>query len=157
MTQTGYVADDLAAYERQMGRWSGRLAASFVDFAEIRDAASILDVGCGTGSLAFAVARAAPGARIIGVDLSEAFVAYARSRTSDARLTFERGDAAAVSYDDTTFDAALSLLVLNFVPEAGGQCARWLASSGQAARWPRRCGTSEAVSPSCASCWTRRR
>jgi SAM-dependent methyltransferase len=133
MTQPVYVAADPATYERQMGRWSSRLAASFIDFAQIGAAASILDVGCGTGSLAFALARAAPRARITGVDLSEAFVAHARSRTSDTRLTFEQGDAAALSHGDGTFDAVLSLLVLNFVPEAVREMARIAKPGGTVA------------------------
>jgi SAM-dependent methyltransferase len=63
--------------------------------------------------------KALPRARITGVDLSEAFVAYARSRTSDDRVTFEQADAAHLPYADAAFDAVLSLLVLNFVPDAG--------------------------------------
>jgi len=42
-----------SGYELQMGRWSRRLAPQFVDFAGIAGAASVLDVGCGTGSLGF--------------------------------------------------------------------------------------------------------
>jgi ubiquinone/menaquinone biosynthesis C-methylase UbiE len=89
-----------------------------VGFVRIGDAADILDVGCGTGSLVFALARAAPWARITGLDLSAAFVAHAASRTFDARLRFEQGDATALPYGDGTFDAVASMLVLNFVPDA---------------------------------------
>ena len=38
-------------YEDLMGRWSVRLGAMFLDFARIHGALSVLDVGCGTGSL----------------------------------------------------------------------------------------------------------
>jgi SAM-dependent methyltransferase len=119
MTQPVYVATDPAAYEQQMGRWSSRMAERLIEFARIGRPASVLDLGCGTGSLAFALARAVPEARITGVDLSQAFVAHARSRAADTRLTFEQGDATALSFPDGSFDAALSLLVLNFVPKAG--------------------------------------
>jgi len=113
-----YVANDAASYEQSMARWSRRLALHFIDFAAIGSPARIVDVGCGTGSLTFALAEAAPEAMISGIDHSEAYVAYARSKTTDARLFFEQGDAAALPYADGAFDASLSLLVLNFVPDA---------------------------------------
>ena len=114
-----YTANDPGVYERMMGRWSRRLAGPFIDFAAIGRAARIVDVGCGTGSLTFALAEVAPGAEIVGVDYSLAYVDHARSNAPEgARLTFERGDAAALPYEDRAFDAALSSLVLNFVPDA---------------------------------------
>ena len=114
-----YTASDPGIYERSMGRWSRRLANPFLDFAAIGPAARILDVGCGTGSLTFALADGAPGAAIVGIDHSQVYVDHARSRAPEEKsLTFEQGDAAALPYGDGAFDAALSLLVLNFVPEA---------------------------------------
>jgi SAM-dependent methyltransferase len=114
-----YTASDPVVYEQSMGRWSRRLAGPFIDFAAIGGAAEILDVGCGTGSLTFALADAVPAARIVGIDCSQAYVDHARSRTpGGARLTFEQGDAVALPHEDQAFDAALSMLVLNFVPDA---------------------------------------
>ena len=51
-----YKADNPANYEQSMGRWSSRLAPLRIQFATIEEASSILDVGCGTGSLSFAPA-----------------------------------------------------------------------------------------------------
>ena len=114
-----YTANDASVYERSMGRWSRRLAGPFIDFAAIGGAAKIADIGCGTGSLTFTLTDIAPGAEIVGIDYSQAYVDHARSKAPDgARLTFEQGDAAALPYADQAFDAALSLLVLNFVPDA---------------------------------------
>ena len=100
-----------------MGRWSRRLAVPFIDFAAIAAAESILDVGCGTGSMTFALADAAPHATVTGIDRSPPFIEYARSHASNARLAFQQGDATALPYEDRSFDATLSLLVLNFVPD----------------------------------------
>ena len=114
-----YTANDPSVYERSMGRWSRRLAGPFIDFAAIGGAAKIADIGCGTGSLTFTLTDIAPGAEIVGIDYSQAYVDHAQSKAPDgARLTFEQGDAAALPYADQAFDAALSLLVLNFVPDA---------------------------------------
>jgi len=129
-----YTANDPAVYERSMGRWSRRLAKPFIDFAAIGDVTDVVDVGCGTGSLTFALADAAPGVRVAGIDYSQAYVAHARSRAPDGgRLTFEQGDAATLPYEDQAFDAALSLLVLNFVPDAeraAGEMVRVTKSGG---------------------------
>ena len=113
-----YKADDALGYQRSMGRWSSRLAPLFIQFAGIQDATHILDVGCGTGSLTFAIADKLPRASIVGMDYSQAFIDFARSKSNASRFQFEQGDAAALRYADATFDAAVSLLVLNFVPAA---------------------------------------
>jgi SAM-dependent methyltransferase len=110
-----FAASD--AYEQFMGRWSRRLAREFVAFARVASPRSILDVGAGTGSLSLAVAAAFPAAQITGIDRSAAYIALARSRAPSDRVRFETGDATAIDHADASFDAALSMLVLNFVPE----------------------------------------
>ena len=113
-----YKADKPTIYEQSMGRWSKRLAPLLMQFAAIKQAKSILDVGCGTGSLSFVLAEAFPGASITAMDYSQVFVDHARSMSENGNLHFEQGDAAALRYPDAQFDATLSLLVLNFVPQA---------------------------------------
>ena len=44
-----------------MGRWSTRLAEPFLEFAGIKPGSSVLDVGCGTGTMSLALASAEPG------------------------------------------------------------------------------------------------
>lgn len=83
------------AYERQRGRSSKILAPLFVDFAGVRG--EVLDVGCGTGALTFAIAQHEAVSKIVGLDLSEAFLAYARSKSDDPRIHFEEGDAQGVA------------------------------------------------------------
>jgi SAM-dependent methyltransferase len=105
-------------YERLMGRLSRTLAPQFVAFAGVGENASVLDVGCGTGSLSATLAETTKAARIVGVDPSAPFVEYARGRNADPRLTFEIGDAQALPYEDAAFDATLALLIVNFIPDA---------------------------------------
>lgn len=52
------------------------------------------------------------------MDLSEAFLAYARSKTDDPRITFEAGDAQNLRFSDACFDCCLALLVVSFIPDA---------------------------------------
>ena len=104
------------AYERQRGRSSKILAPLFVDFVGVQG--EVLDVGCGTGALTFAIAGSESVSKIVGMDLSEAFLAYARSKTDDPRITFETGDAQNLRFSDAFFDRCLALLVVSFIPDA---------------------------------------
>ena len=112
------VFSEARAYERFMGRWSRGLAPLFVRFAGVGDGDSVLDVGSGTGALTAAVAAAAPSSRIIGIDPAAAYVALARSQHESARVSFEVGDAQQMRFEAATFDRVLSLLVVNFIPDA---------------------------------------
>ena len=117
-TTSSMFSGDAETYEQFMGRWSHRLAGPFIDFVGIRDGDAVLDVGCGTGSLTLAVAARAKVAAVTGIDQSEAYIAFARGRTDDRRITFDTGDAGALPYPDGAFDRAASMLVLNLVPDA---------------------------------------
>src|SRR4051794_39391096 len=101
-----------------MGRWSRRLAPLFVDFAGIAGAEHVLDVGCGTGSLSFCLAEDSKISSVRGLDFSPVYVGYAKRMTRDDRIEFQVGDACALPFPDASFDHALSMLVLHFVPNA---------------------------------------
>jgi SAM-dependent methyltransferase len=106
------------AYERFMGRWSRLVAPRLVNFTDLPERGRMLDVGSGTGSLAFAIAELKPRAYVLGIDPSREYVTYAASRTRFAdRASFEMGDAQQLRFADASFDAALSLLVFNFIPD----------------------------------------
>lgn len=108
------------AYERFMGRWSRMVAPQLVDFADLPDQGRFLDAGSGTGALAFAVAQRRPHAFMQGIDPSKEYVEFARSRNPvPDRVSFETGDAQAMRFAEASFDASLSLLVFNFIPEPG--------------------------------------
>jgi SAM-dependent methyltransferase len=109
---------DAEAYERFMGRWSRLLAPMLVEFAGIPERGRALDVGSGTGSLAFAIAEARPHAEVIGIDPSKEYVGHAASRNRfGGRVNFEAGDAQQMRFGDAAFDASVSLLVFNFIPD----------------------------------------
>jgi len=116
--QFGSVASDI--YERNMGRWSRRLAPLLLDFVnDLSGPRRILDVGCGTGSLAFALAERFPSATITGLDLSEELVGFAQTNNpAPDRVRLEVGDACHLPYEGHHFNLTLSSLVLNFIPDA---------------------------------------
>ncbi|MCZ4094191.1 class I SAM-dependent methyltransferase [Sinorhizobium psoraleae] len=116
---SSFTVHDAAGYEQLMGRWSRKLAPLFIDFAGLADGEKILDVGCGTGSLTFALASTANLSEIAAIDYSPVFVEEANRRNTDPRIKIRQADACALPFEDGTFDRALALLVLHFVPEAG--------------------------------------
>lgn len=113
-----FVAVDGDGYELQMGRWSRRLAPMFVDFAGISGAGSVLDVGCGTGNLSFALAADPTIGSVLGLDFAPVYVEHAKRRNADPRVRFQTGDACDLPFDTASFDHALSMLVLGFIPAA---------------------------------------
>jgi SAM-dependent methyltransferase len=109
---------DAEAYERFMGRWSRLVAPRLVEFTGLPEKGRGLDVGSGTGSLAFAIAERTPQVHVLGIDPSPEYVAYAASRNPfPDRAAFEVGDAQHLHHIGGYFDAALSLLVFNFIPD----------------------------------------
>jgi len=112
-----YRANDGAAYERFLGRWSRLLARPFVDFARVAEDGPVLDVGCGTGSFALALAERRRD-RVAGIDIALPYIAFARSRQGGAGVEFVVGDACRLPYSDRSFAAAVAQLSLNFVPDA---------------------------------------
>lgn len=115
-TSSTFIAADGDGYELLMGRWSKRLALPFLDFTATSPNERVLDVGCGTGHLSFALAARSQPSEVIGIDLSPIYIAHAAAHNQDPKLTFRTGDACALDFPDHSFDRVLSLLVLHFVP-----------------------------------------
>lgn len=80
----------------------------------------ILDAGCGSGSMAREIARTAPKANVVGVDLRDDYIDYARRRTAEAglkNLSFETGDIRELPYSNDSFDIIWTKYVLQWVAE----------------------------------------
>ncbi|HUA96374.1 MAG TPA: methyltransferase domain-containing protein [Acidimicrobiales bacterium] len=105
-----------------------------VDRLAPRPGEHVVDVGCGTGNAALAVARR--GARSTGVDPAPRLLDVAR-RASGAQgleVTFVSGEAAALPFPDSSVDAVVSVFGLIFAPDpqaAAAELARVLVGSGR--------------------------
>src|SRR5215470_3727166 len=110
-----FMAADPTVYEHFMGRWSRRLAGPFLDFAGIRAGERVLDVGCGTGVITFALAER--GCTAVGVDASESYLTAARRERSHANAGYEFGDARRLCHPDGSFDACVLTLAIDVIPE----------------------------------------
>ncbi len=107
------------AYDRFVGRYGAPLAAAHIAFAGVAPGMRALDVGCGPGALAQALAEQLGAAAVCAADPSQPFVDAARERLPGVQVV--RAPAEALPFDDDGFDAVLSQLVVNFMrdPVAG--------------------------------------
>lgn len=123
-----WSAGDL--YEPYVGRWSRRVAREFLGWIAVPGGKNWLDVGCGTGALTQAIIEHGNPNSVIGIDASPGYAAYAKARTGSPLARFEVGDAQSLPLETASVDAAVSGLVLNFVP----QPARAVAEMARVAR-----------------------
>ncbi|MFO0809717.1 MAG: methyltransferase domain-containing protein [Gemmataceae bacterium] len=108
-------------FERFTDRFSQPLAERIVRLAEPAPLGRVLDVGCGTGVVALAVARTltSPG-HVLGVDMSEPMLRRAAAKAESGglgdRTQFREMDAEALDLPRSTFDAVVSLFALMHFP-----------------------------------------
>ena len=125
----GWAAKEAAAYDALGSRVTARLAEHLLDAVEAGEGVTLLDVATGPGYVADrAVAR---GAQVVGLDLSEAMLEFARARVPGAE--FVHGDATSLPFEDSSFDAVTAAFVLLHLgrPElAVAEAARVLSPGG---------------------------
>jgi arsenite methyltransferase len=115
----GYTAADLAALPAgtNLGLSCGNPSA----LADLRPGQVVLDLGSGAGFDALLAARkVGPSGRVIGVDMTDAMLAKARTNAEKAGLAnveFRQGDIEMLPLEDGSIDVALSNCVLNLVPD----------------------------------------
>ncbi len=79
---------------------------------------TLADIGCGTGSLTFELARFA--GKVIGVDLSSEMLRRARALAKEQEIgnvEFRQGDALKLPLATHSVDAAFCVMVLHFLPD----------------------------------------
>ena len=133
----GYNAAALAALP-------GEVTAAFSGIGNplrvgpLRTGMTVVDVGCGAGlDLLLAARVVGPSGRAIGIEMTEAMAARARSGARAAGLKnveVRSGDAIALPIDTESVDVVMSNGVLNLMPEkeaAAAEMYRALKSGGQ--------------------------
>jgi ubiquinone/menaquinone biosynthesis C-methylase UbiE len=95
-----------------------KILRSLLDQAALQPNHVVLDIGCGTGSLAVLVKRLHPGVEVTGLDPDPKALARAAAKASKARVAvrFDRGFADALPYADGTFDRVFSSMMFHHIP-----------------------------------------
>jgi ubiquinone/menaquinone biosynthesis C-methylase UbiE len=109
---------DLLAAALTLGR-DRQLRERFAALARLAPGEPVLDVGCGTGTLALAATRAVGDAgSVVGVGASADMIALATAKASraGASVSFRSAAAERLPFPDATFDAVLSTLMLHHLP-----------------------------------------
>lgn len=81
----------------------------------------MLDIGTGPGHIPLMVCAAIPSAEVIGIDLAEHMLGYARQKLAasvhGARVRFELADAKRLGYEANSFDVVYSNTILHHIPD----------------------------------------
>ncbi len=131
-----YVGSPGDIYERLMAPaifapWTRDLVA----LAAVRPGERVLDLACGTGVVARAVAVQPGGAGpIVGLDLNPGMLATARAVATDLPIDWREGDATALPFADGAFEVVFCQQGLQFFPDKPAALAevhRVLAPGGR--------------------------
>ncbi len=117
MTNVADVWEVGGAYESFIGRWSRHVAPAFLKWLGVPPGRTWLDVGCGTGILTQTILDIARPERVTGLDQAPGFISFAKSSVTDPRAEFIVGSATSLTPTPRSFDAIVSGLVLNFIPD----------------------------------------
>jgi SAM-dependent methyltransferase len=104
-----------SAYDRHVGRYSPELATALITVARVGRGQRALDVGCGTGALAQALAARLGAGSVAAVDTSPASVDTCARRVLGADVRVARAED--LPFADGEFDAALAQLVVPWMSD----------------------------------------
>ena len=117
VVEHGRVTERASGYDSELQR----LDRVFRRAWRIADTDRVLDVGCGTGTLAIAASRRVGAAgEVRGIDASPEMIARARRKAAKARAgaTFELATAERLPFPDASFDVTMGTLMLHHLPRA---------------------------------------
>jgi ubiquinone/menaquinone biosynthesis C-methylase UbiE len=107
--------DPVVAITSREGAFKRRL----LEHAQIKDGETVLDLACGSGTLAIEIKKNRPKAKVAGVDGDGAILARAKEKANSAgvKVDFRRGMSNELPYDARCFDVVLSTLFFHHLTD----------------------------------------
>ena len=111
---------------RQMSK---QIIEGIAEYVDLPEGGTCLDVGCGSGALAIAIAKRNPKAEVIGVDRwGKEYASFNKPLCENnakaegvENVSFRQGDATHLDFPDETFDAVASNYVYHNIPSKDRQ------------------------------------
>jgi SAM-dependent methyltransferase len=121
----GYIAVILLGSAWRLGPGGAQRRIHELIARDVGNGNAVLDIGCGSGSLAVTIARRWPASTVIGVDSwgpgwqysQQLCAANAEAEGVADRVTFQRQNAAALVYPDDTFDVVVSCMTFHEIKD----------------------------------------
>lgn len=110
-------------------KMSAQIIEGIAEYVKLPKGGKGLDVGCGSGALAIAVAKRNPNADIIGIDRwGKEYASFSKNLCESnakaegvSNTTFQKGDALKLEFSDETFNAVFSNYVYHNIPSKDRQ------------------------------------
>ena len=92
-----------------------RYKSRLIEQAQIQAGQRVMDLGCGTGTLAIMVKQAQPKAEVFGLDADPEMLKMAHAKKNKEKLdiTFDVGFTNRLPYPDASFDRVLSSIMIH--------------------------------------------
>jgi ubiquinone/menaquinone biosynthesis C-methylase UbiE len=111
---------------RQMSK---QIIEGIAEYVDLPEGGTCLDVGCGSGALAIAIAKRNPKAEVIGVDRwGKEYASFNKPLCENnakaegvENVSFRQGDATHLDFPDETFDTVASNYVYHNIPSKDRQ------------------------------------
>jgi ubiquinone/menaquinone biosynthesis C-methylase UbiE len=107
--------DPVVALTSREGAFKRRL----LEHARIKDGESVLDLACGTGTLAIEIKKDHPKAKVSGLDADQSILRRARAKAKEAgvKVDLEHGLSNDLPYDARSFDVVVSTLFFHHLTD----------------------------------------
>ena len=118
----------LTRYYDPMKRWlfpESGIKTALIAQAHVQSGQTVLDMGCGTGTLTLLIKQTEPGAIVYGLDMDLQALNIAREKIEKAgqNVTLQQGSAICLPYPDESFDRVFASLMLHHLTREDKQQA----------------------------------